>query len=305
MMFPASAFKTPEGESQFLRAYDNEMKLWPGPYEQIDVHSRFGTTHVVVSGPKTGPPLVLLHGYMATLTMWAPNIAAFSKDYRVYAVDLMGQPGRSRPEEPICNVADFVSWLTATLDALHLARVFLVGMSFGGWLALNYAVAAPQRVRKLVLLSPGGLLPMVRQFTVRGMLMVWLPTHPTVNSFFRWLGFTDPAYANVLEMMYLGLKHFRMPLETARVMPAVVSDEALRTMKVPTLLLIGDHEVISDPAAALARARRLIADFEGELVPGCRHDMCSSRHDIVDARVLDFLKTAAIDAQAPTVRSVA
>jgi len=306
MMSQTSAFKTPEGEAQFLASYDDEMKLWPVPYEQVDVRSRFGTTHVVICGPETAPPLLLLHGYMATLTMWWPNIAAFSKDYRVYAVDVMGQPGRSRPNEPIRNVADFASWLTATLDALHLDCVFLVGMSFGGWLALNYAVAAPQRVRKLVLLSPGGLLPMVRQFTVRGMIMVWLPTRLTVNSFFRWLGFTDRAYANLLDMVCLGLKHFRMPIETARVMPAVVSDEALRAMSAPTLLLIGDHEVISNPRLALERARRLIPDFEGELVSGCRHDMCASRHDIVDARVLEFLKkTSKNDRAATAKRSVA
>jgi pimeloyl-ACP methyl ester carboxylesterase len=307
MMSPASAFKTSTGEAKFLAAYDNLMKLWSVPYEQIDVRGRFGTTHIVVCGPATAPPLVLLHGYMATLTMWSPNIAAFSKDHRVYAIDVMGQPSKSRPEEPICNVADFVSWLSATLDALHLDRVFLVGMSFGGWLALNYAVAAPQRVRKLVLLSPGGLLPMVRQFTVRGMSMVWLPTRLTVNSFFHWLGFTDRAYADVLEMTYLGLKHFLMPLETARIRPAVVSDEALRTMKTPTLVLIGEGEVISDAASALARARRLIPDVEGELVPDCRHDMCSSRHEIVDARVLAFLTKARTDDRtaATTGRSVA
>lgn len=289
-MSHTSPFKTPRGEARFLAAYDAAMKLWPIPYEEIDIPSRFGTTHVVASGPKTAPSLVLLHGYMATLTMWSPNIAAFSREHRVYAVDVMGQPNKSIPSEPIRNAMDFVSWLTATLDALHLDRVSLVGMSFGGWLALNYAVAVPQRVRKLVLLSPGGLLPMVRQFTMRGMLMVSLPTRLTVNSFFRWLGFTDRAYANALDLVYLGLKHFRMPIETARVLPAVVSDEQLRTMKAPTLLLIGDHEVISDPERALERAQRLIPDFEGELVPGCRHDMCSSQSRIVDARVLDFLK---------------
>jgi pimeloyl-ACP methyl ester carboxylesterase len=288
-MFEPSAFKTPEGEAKFLAAYEHEMKLWSVPYEEVDVRSRFGTTHVVICGPKTAPPLVLLHGYMATLTMWSPNIAAFSKDHRVYAIDVMGQPGKSRPDEPIGSLADFVSWLSATLDALELDHVFLVGMSFGGWLALNYTVAAPQRVRKLVLLSPGGLLPMVRAFTVRGMIMVWFPTRLTVDSFFRWLGFTHGAYPNLLDLVYLGLKHFRMPIETARVMPAVVSDEALRAMKVPTLLLIGGQEVIADPARALERARRLIPDVEGDLVAGCRHDMCASRHDIVDARVLEFL----------------
>ena len=144
--------------------------------------------------------------------MWSANIADFSKEYRVYAIDVMGQPGKSLPDEPIRDSADYVTWLTATMDALHLDRVSLVGMSFGGWLALTYAVAAPQRVQKLVLLSPGGLLPIPGQFSLRGMLMVFFPTRLTVNSFMRWLGFTNrPGETDagpVLELMYLGAKHF-------------------------------------------------------------------------------------------------
>lgn len=289
-MSKESAFKTAEGKAAYLAAYDAAMKSWPVPYEEFDIPSRFGTTHVVACGPKSGLPLVLLHGYMATSTMWAPNIAAFSRDHRVYAVDVIGQPGKSVPDEPIRNVADFVSWLTAILDALHVDRVCLVGQSFGGWLALNYAIAAPQRLRKLVLLSPGGLLPMVRQFTVRGLLMVAWPTRLTVNSFMWWLGLTGPAFAPALDLMYLGMTHFRMPVETARIMPAVVSDEQLSTLHVPTLLLYGDHEVICDPVRALQRAQRLIPDFRGELVPRSRHEMCASQHEIVEARVVDFLE---------------
>ena len=186
-----SAFKTPEGEAAYLAAYDAAMKLWPVSYEEVEIPGRFGMTHVVVTGPKDARPLVLLHGYWATSTMWSPNIADFSKEYRVYAIDVMGQPSKSRPDEPIRDSADYVTWLTATLDALHLDRVSLVGMSFGGWLALTYAVAAPQRVEKLVLLSPGGLLPIPGQFSLRGMLMVFFPTRLTVNSFMRWLGFTN------------------------------------------------------------------------------------------------------------------
>src|SRR5262249_26665894 len=91
------------------------------------------------------------------------------------------------------------------------------------------------------------------------------------------------------ELIYLGLRHFRMLPETLRVIPTVFSDGELRPIRVPTLLLLGNHEVIYDPAKALARARRLIPDLRGELVPGSNHDMCLSQHRIVDARVLEFL----------------
>jgi pimeloyl-ACP methyl ester carboxylesterase len=294
-MSRSSAFKSPEGHAAYLAAYDAAMRLWPVSYEEMDVPSRFGMTHVVVSGPKNAPPLVLLHGYMATLTMWAPNIADFSKDYRVYAIDVMGQPSKSIPTEPIRNAADYVAWLTATLDALGLDCVSLVGMSYGGWLALSFAVAAPKRVQKLVLLSPAAsLLPIVKQFSPRGMLMMLFPTRFTVNSFMRWVGFTDrPGETDarpVLELMYLGLKHFRLRRETLRVAPTVFTDGELRAIHVPVFLLIGEHEVIYDSATALARARRLIPDVQGELVPRSSHDMCFSQHRIVDARVLEFLK---------------
>ena len=113
-----SVFKTPEGEATFLAAYDAAMKSWPVSCEEMELPSQFGMTHVVVSGPQGAPPLVLLHGYMATSMMWSPNIADFSKAHRVYAIDVMGQPSRSIPKEPIQNAADYALWLTTTLDGL-------------------------------------------------------------------------------------------------------------------------------------------------------------------------------------------
>jgi pimeloyl-ACP methyl ester carboxylesterase len=292
-MRPLSAFDTPNGEARYLSAYNAALKLWPVPYQELDVPTEFGSTHVVVVGPKDAPPLVLLHGYMVTSVMWAPNIADLSRSHRVYAIDVMGQPGKSVPNRPIRNVADYVAWLTATLDRLGLDCVSLLGMSFGGWLAVRYAVAAPDRVRTLVLLSPGGLLPMVKQFIVRGMLMTIFPARSTVNSFMRWLGMTNMDADRVLDLVYLGVKHFRAPNDTLRVNRDAanqISDAELRSIRTPVLLLFGADEVIYDPAEALSRARRLIPDLEGELIPGCRHDMCFSQFRVVDGRVLDFLK---------------
>lgn len=301
------AFKTPQGEAAFLAAYDAAMKLWPVPYEEFDVPTRFGMTHVIASGPKDAAPLVLLHGYMATSVMWGPNIADFSKDFRVYAIDVMGQPSKSIPTEPVRNPDEYAEWLAATLNGLHLDRVFLAGMSYGGWLALNFAIAAPERLEKLVLLSPGGgFVPMARQFSQRGMLMVWFPTRLTVNWFMRWLGITGPDAWPVRELTYLGLRHFRIPIDTLRVMPVLFPEDRLRAMRVPTLLLIGEDEVVCDPAVALTRARQFFPDVQAELVPKCRHDMVLTQRGIVDLRVLEFLKrTSTADRGTISERSVA
>jgi pimeloyl-ACP methyl ester carboxylesterase len=288
-----SAFKTPDGEAKFIAAYDDALKRWPVPYEELDIPTRFGITHVVATGPKDEPALVLLHGYMATSAMWGPNVADFSTHCRVYAIDVMGQPGKSVPDQPIKAASDYVAWLTGTLDGLNLGRVSLVGQSFGGWIALKYAVAASERIDRLVLFSPGGVLPMVKQFSLRGMLMVLLPSRFTVNSFMRWAGISGSDAQPVLDLIYLGAKYFRTPKETRRVdrdAANLLSDDELRSLHMPVLLLFGDREVICDPAAALERARRLIPDLNGELIAGCRHDMCFSKSRMVDARVLEFLE---------------
>ena len=305
-----SAFKTFEGEAAFRAAYDAALKRWPVPYEERDLPGRFGTTHVVVCGRKDAPPVVLLHGYTATATMWSPNILEWSRDHRVYAIDVMGQPGKSLPGEPIRDGSDYVAWLTATLDALGIDRTALVGMSYGGWLALAYAVAAPARVRALVLLSPGGFLPITWQFRVRGMLMMLLPTRLTVRWFMHWAGFGEvpgePDAGLVLDLMYLGMKHFRMPPATLRVAADPLPDESLRRLCAPVLLLIGENEVLYDPSAAVDRARRCIPDVDAELVANCSHDMCASQSRIVNARVHEFLwKHAAGKDAEPVARSVA
>jgi pimeloyl-ACP methyl ester carboxylesterase len=297
----ASAFKSAEGEARYLAVYDALMARWPVPYDTLDVTSRFGRTHLVASGPPDAPPLVLLHAYSFTLAMWAANAAELRTHYRIYALDVMGQPGRSVPNQPIASRADYAEWLTSVLNALRLDRVHLVGMSYGGWLTLNYAMAAPDRLEKIALLSPaGGFLRIVRQFTLRGMPIMLLagilPTRFFAASFCHWLTYKehlrDPEMRRFIdleiEQLYLGARYFRMRPDTLKIRPVPFTDAELQTVSVPTLLLIGENEVLYNPHAALARARRLIPELDSALVPRASHDMSFTRHDVVDAHIIDF-----------------
>ena len=291
-----SAFKTPQGEAQYMAAYEASLRLWTVGYETADIPSRFGSTHLVACGPKDAPPLVLLHAFLASLTMWAYNMADLSRDYRVYALDVMGQPSKSVPDQPIRNREDFVEWLTACLDALKIGQAHLAGMSYGGWLTLNYAMRAPERLKKIVLLSPaGGLLPLVRLFYLRGMLLSLLPSRSRTNGFMGWMTYPPnledasgrKIFDCLVDQMYLGVKHFSIQ---ASVLPGAYQDVELRGVKNPTLLLIGRQEVIYNPAAAVERAKRLMPSIRAELVPEASHDMTMSKAKIVNQKILEFLR---------------
>jgi pimeloyl-ACP methyl ester carboxylesterase len=114
------------------------------------------------------------------------------------------------------------------------------------------------------------------------------------ESLMGWMGIKGGAgrefSQHLLDLMWLGGQHIEMSSETMRVMPTVFSDEELRALRPPVLLLIGENEVIYDSEEALDRARRLIPDLEGEIVPKCGHDISITQHGIVDARALEFLQ---------------
>jgi pimeloyl-ACP methyl ester carboxylesterase len=289
-----SPFKSPKGEAEYLAAYDAMMKYWPVPYEAMDIPGYYGCTHLVASGPKDAPPLVLLHGGRASLTMWAANVADLSQDYRVYAVDIIGQPGKSIPASTLKQRADLVPWFTGLLDALHIAKASLVGQSYGGWFTLNYALHMPERVNMIALISPAAcFLPLNWQHMLRGSLMFFFPSRPAMKSFKLWETYPENirssenlAFFNTkTELLYLGFKHFRCQGEAN---PDIFSDDELRSLQVPTVLLIGQQEVIYDPAASIERACRLIPHIEASLVPNASHDLSSFQARVVDERILRF-----------------
>ncbi|WP_033287605.1 alpha/beta fold hydrolase [Amycolatopsis jejuensis] len=122
----------------------------------------FGVRYVQVNGWRTrmleageGPPLVLLHGTGGHLEAYARNIAVLARSHRVIAYDFPGQ-GYTTTASADLEIADYVDHLRALLDVLSITRADLCGESLGGWVAIKFAAAFPERVGKLVLNTPGG-----------------------------------------------------------------------------------------------------------------------------------------------------
>ena len=138
----------------YAQAYDKALLLWQIPFEEKEVKTSFGNAHVIICGQSAGEPLILLHGMNASSTMWYPNIKALSKQYRIYAIDFLLEPGKSICEREISSTNQIVNWYYEIFDALHLKKINLLGASRGGWLALNIALHDQSRIDKIALLSP-------------------------------------------------------------------------------------------------------------------------------------------------------
>src|SRR5580698_6776206 len=150
-------YKSSEGERLIRERYQAFLKYWPVPNEQIYVPTQQGPTFVVISGPRDAPPLVLLHGAVANSAMWMGEVAAFARSFRVYCIDMIGEPGLSVPARPSLASDAYAIWLDDVVDHLCIDRASIVGVSLGGWLALDYAVRRSERVERVAVLCPGGI----------------------------------------------------------------------------------------------------------------------------------------------------
>lgn len=90
-----AVFKSEEGKNAILTVYDSLLNRWPVPYETMNIPTRYGNTFVIACGEKSDPPLVLLHGTSSNSAIWIGDVVEYSRDYRVYTVDIPGEPGKS------------------------------------------------------------------------------------------------------------------------------------------------------------------------------------------------------------------
>jgi pimeloyl-ACP methyl ester carboxylesterase len=104
------------GTPEFYSAYDTVLSQWPAGVESVDVPTALGATRVQICGD--GPPLLLLHGGGATSTVWFALAAELTDSFRIYAPDLVGDPGRSVPTRRLEGVGDFVECLDGLLDGV-------------------------------------------------------------------------------------------------------------------------------------------------------------------------------------------
>jgi len=280
-------FKSAKGEERFLKAYDEAMKLWPVPYEEVDISTIYGATHVIISGPKNAPPLILFHCALMTSAIWSPIIKELSSNRRTYAVDVIGDVGKTIPTNPPPTERDLASWVVEIYDYLGIESAEILAWSFGGFVATNFAILEPARVEKLLLLAPymtfvkGGI------GFLLGFLPLLIPAKPAVRFFEKALCYKpDFGFAQHSNILY---ERFRSANMKMKVPPRVFTDEESQRLIMPVLLLIGEQEFLYNAKRATDRAKQILPNGNVEMIEKCNHAVVSDQTKLVTSKLLTFL----------------
>ena len=288
--FPA--FASAIGHARFVAAYDAVLEDWPVPFEELEVPTQSGVTHVIASGPLGAPPLILLPSFSGTATVWRLNMEGLSRHFRCYAVDVIGQPGKSTTPRDALDRQQFAAWLTGLLDGLAVPRVSLVGCSFGGYLALSQAALTPDRVERVVVISPVGVFQsqflkliyaMVIKGTIRKLMRRLTGSRRAPSMADLGIVPNDEKWGKLMSVTMAEAPRL------SKIRPARFRSAEIEAIRTPTLILVGDQERLYDPQRMLAMAQRLMPHAQGEIVSNADHLAAMAQPAEVNARITDFL----------------
>ncbi|MFC3450483.1 alpha/beta fold hydrolase [Amycolatopsis speibonae] len=278
-------FTDKKAEERFFATYDEILGKWPVPAEELDVETRFGPTRVRRCGPEDGAPIVLLSGGMGTSLSWYPHIAELAARHRIHAVDTIGEPGRSIQTAPVESTEDCAEWLAEVIDGVLAGtgheKVYLAGVSRGGWLALNLASRSTDRIAGLVTIEAAGFGRIGRSF-------IWW----SFREIFRWflpkwllrlVASGDPEVRHTVRPLLFGALKYKQHLPEMH----LFSDDELRSIDVPARIVVAERSVIHDARAVAARLESLSPHIRVEVVPKTTHGLSLEKPELVTARVLE------------------
>jgi pimeloyl-ACP methyl ester carboxylesterase len=220
-------------------------------------------------------------------------VAALAKDGPVYGIDMPGDANPSVPRALMTPPASCAAWLDELLAQLSDRPAHLVGFSYGGWIAMNQAIRAPARVASITLLDPAGLTKLDARFwfwlSVSG--LATLTPMPIRRRLARWLDLPGLLEPELMTLLWAGTRGYHAEPK----FPAVLTDDELRAIDVPALLITGARSALITPAQARARGG-LIPHAEVAIVPGNHGGF--NRIDALNDQMVAFIEAHATDEQA-------
>lgn len=280
---------TPE-RKEYFDAYNKTLQDWGVPYEELYINTSKGIAHVVTSGPKDGVPVVLLHGMSASSTMWYPNAKALTSKYRIFAIDLIIEPGKSYKTVDLKNIDDITLWYEEVIGKLKLSSFHLIGTSRGGWLATDLALHC-KSVKSVILLSPVQTIIWMPPSSglLKNLLNIFYPKEKRALRTLETLS-NDPSKIekDYIDQSRIALKNDTLNKFMFQMRP--FSHRDLQSLKMPVLVLIGDRDLFNTKKT-VRLTEKYIPEGEGEIITNSGHFLSIDQTEEVNQKMLDFLKS--------------
>ncbi|MCX7747742.1 MAG: alpha/beta hydrolase [Clostridia bacterium] len=262
------AFKTQQGRDEVLKYSDMLLEKLTIPYERLNINTRHGNTFCIAAGDIFAPPMVLLHGSSMNSIMWVSDILKYYQKYRVYALDIPGEAGRSDERQLPFTTSDLDDWLYDIFNELSISKAVVIGASLGAWLAAKFAIRYPDKIDKLVLLCPAGIGTQNKTFIFTALFHMLLG-EKGIRRLFKIINGNVDMPEIILKFQILIGKNFNIRREPI----PIFSDEELRHLTMPVFLFVGAKDIMLHSMETADRMKKLVPNARINILPEGGHSI--------------------------------
>lgn len=284
-----SIYRNAEAEAEALALYERRLAALPVDVERQWIETSAGSTHVLVAGGESAPPLLAIHGAQYSGPYNLTSLLPLTSEFRVYAPDVPGQFGRSAQTHLRPRGHAYGHWIHDVLDGCRLTNAPLLGVSFGGAILLDFASLEPRRISAAVLVVPAGLVLGSPWKILRRLFAPW------------WRYRRQPSRERLLlaldalatEMDDVLVEWFGTVMRTVRwrgTPPGLFRRKQLAAFTAPTFLASAEDDIFFPRERLLRRAMKALPGLARiERLPG-RHIPPRASFEGLNRSILSFLR---------------
>lgn len=294
-----SIYKTKSGRDNSLELYDRQLLKIGKSFSDIYVQTSFGKTHIVEIGNSNETPLLVFHGGNSTSAYNLLMCKFLLEDFRVYAVDLIGHPGKS---DEVClshTGYDYGKWASEVIDKLGYDKMPCFGGSFGGGVLAKLICVAPEKIEKAVLVVPAGinnalpvssikmLIPLLQyRITKKEKYLIKTALYMALDK-----SILDDDTLDILRDSFDNVK-------TKVGMPTNISPKKVSGYGAPTLVIASEKDCLFPAKKVLSKAKRIFTNCRTYELKGSGHIHVLPQH--IKKVIIDFLRNDYINSRLST-----
>jgi pimeloyl-ACP methyl ester carboxylesterase len=250
------------------------------PEVQLD-----GTKINYVAEGKGTETIVFVHGLGENLNSWRQQLNYFSKDFKVVAIDLRGH-GRSGAGKKKVEIADFANDVIGLLNHLGIKKAHFCGLSLGGLVVFEAYRKDPTHFSCMILVGTRHKFPPAQTSALEGMSMTIIGEE--VATFALAANAPESLRREVAKMTADTNKESY--IQSAQASSMLDYTDILSKIKVPTLIIVGDKDIVA-PVNAAEKMKESISESTLRVMPGVGHLPNRENPEAFNAIVKEFLES--------------
>jgi len=263
-------FKNTEARQRQEKWYNRFLERTNCEVTSKTVQTSFGSSHILLAGDSSKPPLVCLHAMLTGSAHLLSEIEDLTQSYYLILPDIPGHSVRGIPKQLSYKDDSYSKWFLEVINAVGLKEFNLFGISLGGFVAHRFTAIHSEMVDKLALVVPAGI---VQASVLKGLMSMAIPMMK-----YRFNP-SEENLKNLTEFLlnnwdedwgpYLGdsMQDFKTP----KSIPSLSSDETLQKINMPCLVIGADQDISFPGEPMIKRVKSQIPNVETELLKDTRH----------------------------------